>query len=442
MKHMMLWLLALMLLCACQPTPTTEYVVNKADRRAEQAIAASPDAAGSGRADFPDRWEETFDAHGASVTVSAAIEQKADGIYPVYRTARAWFTAEDAERIFSALLPSPVSYGTADATKAEVTEEFRQFLATVDAQRAGESPDDTVWSEEEIAWMTEAYIDEIAAAPDERTETPASDYSALQAGQPLRYTLSTGETAAMQWGASILYFSRGGDGVYTEPEYRSDARLGEPIASIWQDVALSRADAEAILWDALKAAQLTDFAIAEAYPANLTNFGRMTQAVATGWQFALHRDFGGYPAMQYTTPTDRFAYGESDPYNRPIGEESILVFVSEKGVQSLGYYNPKTVVGLESADVGLLPFDEVRRLVRNAFSAGMPGTGAEVYRIVLTTMTLRVRDSEEYRETPCWFLLFDTKHLSDELRQSPVLHHDALVLNAIDGSIVHPQYGY
>ena len=442
MKRLLSLLFALLsmalLLLGCVPTPKTEYIRNKEDGRTETALAERA----TDVTVFPDRWDETIETHAGTVTFAAAIEQKADGVYPVWRTKASSFAQDDAARILSALLPAPTSYGTGNPTKSELTEQFKSFLDGVDQQRAGEWYDDTFWSDEEVEALTQDYLEAIAAAPEDRAQTPASDYRTAAMSEPLRYVLSTGETAAVFWSATSIRCSIGGEGVYDEPQYASDLRLGEPTAAIWTEVTLSRDAAETMLWETLKSADLSDFAIVEAYPANLCNYGPITHAVATGWRFLLHRDFGGYPALRYTMPTDRFSYGESVEYNRPIEEECIEVFISADGVRSFSYCNPKTVVGLETAGATLLPFEDVHRLACSAFSVGLSAANAEVYRIVLTTVTLRIQDSDEYRETPCWYFFFDTRFLSDEMRNSPVLHHEALLLNALDGTPVHPQHGY
>ena len=372
----LLCILLLLSLPGCVATPSVEYVSQKNESRAAVALAASAAEA----VHFPDRWDETVETHAGKVTFCAAIEQKADGVYPVCRTEDAAFSQEDVTRILSALLPAPVSYGTGEPTKAELTERFRDFLLEVDRQRAGEWYDDTYWSDEEVESLTQTYLDEIAAAPDERVQTPVSNYRSVPMNEPIRYALSD---------------------------------MG-----------------------------LCGFATVEAYPANLTDFGPVTHSVATGWRFLLHRDCGGYPPLRCAAPTDRFSYGESAGYSRPIREESIEVFVAADGLKSFAYCGPKAVVGLEAANATLLPFDEVRRLACGAFSVGLAAADAEVYRIVLTTVTLRIKDSDQYRETPCWYFYFDTRQLSDEFRFSPVLHHEALLLNALDGTLVHPQSGY
>ena len=60
---------------------------------------------------------------------------------------------------------------------------------------------------------------------------------------------------------------------------------------------------------------------------------------------------------------------------------------------------------------------------------------------------MRIKDSDEYYEMPCWVLFFDgLLHMPEEARmkdrEDRGLTHDALLLNAIDGSIIHPDYGY
>ena len=65
MKHLsksaVLWLLiaVLFLLCACQPTPEREFVVNKGDGAAEEKIQATDagQATASVEQRFPDRWD-------------------------------------------------------------------------------------------------------------------------------------------------------------------------------------------------------------------------------------------------------------------------------------------------------------------------------------------------------------------------------------------------
>ena len=88
MKRLAVVLLAALVLLsavACQPTPEQEYVVNKKDSGAASKLEnESAEVRDAQR--VPDRWDEVYETDLMTLTFSAPIVQKDDGIYPVYRT--------------------------------------------------------------------------------------------------------------------------------------------------------------------------------------------------------------------------------------------------------------------------------------------------------------------------------------------------------------------
>ena len=131
-----------------------------------------------------------------------------------------------------------------------------------------------------------------------------------------------------------------------------------------------------------------------------------------------------------------------------------MIFIDENGLQSFSFYNRREIVGMPNANVELLPFEDIRRIAKSMFSAcirreliGDREAQIEVYRAILTVYPLRVRDSDEIYLMPCWVLLFDGLFGgSEEYRMSERTSrwstHDALILNAVDGTVVHTDYGY
>ena len=65
-----------------------------------------------------------------------------------------------------------------------------------------------------------------------------------------------------------------------------------------------------------------------------------------------------------------------------------------------------------------------------------------IYRLLLTTCTLRVKDSDDYYEMPCWVVFFTWNDGQADLIDNPQVMQEALIINAVDGSIVHGEYGY
>ena len=83
-------LLALLFLCACVPTPDTEYVVYRGDDAVEQKLSATaaPVEAKPAALPFPPSWREAaYDINDrVRIEIDAEIVQKRDGVYPVWRT--------------------------------------------------------------------------------------------------------------------------------------------------------------------------------------------------------------------------------------------------------------------------------------------------------------------------------------------------------------------
>ena len=58
MKRISVLLVLLLVLCACVPTPETEYVVNKADNTVEEKLNAASTENRDQKEIFPEHWTE------------------------------------------------------------------------------------------------------------------------------------------------------------------------------------------------------------------------------------------------------------------------------------------------------------------------------------------------------------------------------------------------
>ena len=476
-------------LLACVPTPDVEYVVNKGDGTLEQKLAASPvpvvtafvaaeeqtpepytaEAASTAAplSPFPARWdEETILPSERTLAVHTEIETKIDGIYPVYRTRGVDMDVQTGVEIMTRLLPPPISVEENTTTKRGWTEQFKQYLAEVDEQRAyiaggrtASDHDDTLWSDEEIDAQCQWYMEQIAAAPDANRREEVSDYAGLTMNSQNVYRLATGERVLTRLYGYSFSFVRGAlaESVYLYPEFLYE-QSRDPLHAeefkdypAWKPVTFDYNDAENVARETLDALGLYDFSIAEAEKVNLCDQrnGILGTAFAAGWSFQCRRTNNGYPLLPDTWEFDNiFQYGEGDEWavNKRIEDEIVSLFIDESGVRRFAWSNRKTVVGTENENVALLPFDEVQMRVRNAFGAGIrhaaPDTDEppiEVYRMALVTKTLRVKDSDDYYEMPCWCVCYDV--WNEERRDEPGRAPSCIFLNAVDGSVVHTVMG-
>ena len=504
MKRIICILLLSALFLACVPTPEEEFIVSKSDNLAEQKIlsaavteetvavekndseapSAAPllnDTAAPVKAQtFPTRWDEDTVPIREYVTLAihADVESRADGVYPVYKTRSGTLTSEDVAALANRLLRKPTEMSYLDAmTKEEWGRQLKEYVDTVAAWQewvdAGrpeiEGHDDTDFTPEEVEATTAWLMEQIRNAPEQIETKKVSDYSGYHINETVRYTLQDGGTAVISsnnkqaWSTyvQISNLCENAGYIYYAYQYEADRREGadadmKKSAALWQEPTLSREDAETIVYRELEKLGFSDFRIAFGEKAMLLDVGEniAPRRAASGWGFRLNRNYEGYPLIDVLyKPSDLLNYGDDDAFavNEPIREEKITVFVDENGIQSFAYSCPKEIVGKANANVELLPFEKIQRIVKNTMSVCYPleryqGSAdwqwkLEVYRMVLTTYTLHVRNSDEFYEMPCWVVLFDG-WFGQEERATQNVRMQSIVINAIDGTVVHEKQGY
>ncbi len=462
-------LLLLMTLTACQPTPEVKFVVNKGDNLVEEKLNDTTGQEEKTQT-FPNRWDEgpTQVNDRLTLTVQAEVTQKTDGIYPVYRTRTAGWAQADVVALLNKLLPAPTARMLLVDTKADWTQAYQEWLDDLSEQQAwlaagmpndGMNRDETMMSAEEIDRISKEYQQLISEAPDELESTPVSDFTGLElnAGTSI-YTLSDGTRASVNAFVSpdcteiSVCKNCGGSGyIYYRYTYERDKELGE--VKPFLTVKLSREQAEHTLQVELVRLGLSDFTVARAAPANLCLVSRSEQMrpLSAGWGFQLRRNDGGYPLSSVSFMDSRaLLCGDIDALivNRPIPDEVVEAFIDESGLRAIRFRNPKETVSLESKNVELLPFEQVKLRIKNALVAGIGPSKLDqpipctIYRLLLTTCTVRAKDSDDFYEMPCWVVFFTWNDVQAALVDNPQIMQEALILNAVDGSIVHTEYGY
>ena len=462
-------LLLLMTLTACQPTPEVKFVVNKGDNLVEEKLNDTTGQEEKTQT-FPNRWDEgpTQVNDRLTLTVQAEVTQKTDGIYPVYRTRTAGWAQADVVALLNKLLPAPTARMLLVDTKADWTQAYQEWLDDLSEQQAwlaagmpndGMNRDETMMSAEDIDRISKEYQQLISEAPDELESTPVSDFTGLElnAGTSI-YTLSDGTRASVSTyinhdftEITVCKDCSGSGYIYYQYTHERERELGE--VKPFLTVKLSRKQAEGTLQAELERLGVHNFTVARVAPANLCMMGRSEESrpLSAGWGFQLRRSNGGYPLSQVSFMDSRtLLYGDEDTFavNRPIPDEMIEAFIDEGGLRVLQILNPKEIVSLESENVELLPFEQIQMRIKNALVAGMGASGLDqpipctIYRLLLTTCTVRVKDSDDFYEMPCWVVFFTWNDVQAVNRDNPQIMQEALILNAVDGSIVYTEYGY
>lgn len=470
MKRMMAILLMLCMLTACLPTPGTEFVVNKGDKTVEQKLSTTYDK----EQHFPARWDEdAYDANEyLSISFKAEVLTKADGLYPVYRTRGAEITGEEATRWANTLLAKPESVSTLELTKADYQKALQRYVDQIEATKAwiaagrpddGIDRDEYIPSEEEMEETYRIYQENIDNAPAENETKPISDFTNLPQG-PRHYKLTDGTDANISvYGTNYVGIAKGcvaNPYVYYDYYYeeeKEDDTEDFPWPKLWQDVTMPLEDAEKLLTPALEKLGFSDYMPYRTVKANLmdSSEGGFARQVTKGWVFTLHRNPAGYPTVGVPyEPAQGMEYGgENTMANAYISPETLEIMIDETGVRYFGYSDKKEIVGVETKNVELIPWEEAQMRIRNALATcyrtdwlkeNNMKAKLEVYRILLTSYTVHIPNSKEYYEMPCWVVFFDEAHYgrTTREREDMGMMQEALFINAVDGSIVHTDWGY
>ena len=134
-------------------------------------------------------------------------------------------------------------------------------------------------------------------------------------------------------------------------------------------------------------------------------------------------------------------------YSAPWPKETIDIFVDECGVQRFYWHGLSKVSETVCQNVELLSFEEIQERIRRqleyrfVWMDNEPDllTSVDANRIVLGTALINIKDKpNEGLLVPCWYVLFEieTKYTASD---EPYIEKDAIVLNAIDGSVIEPR---
>lgn len=435
-KTPVLFLLILcFLLCACQPTPTEEAVVSHADSKLEQAVTAPAVQAYTYEA--PARWEEIYRPRNREVRFSASVEVPTAEQFPIVTIRRHRLTADDVIGFLQSLCTGEWIVRENEYSREELTADLKaasnMYLGEDD--KTGEPVYGA--NEEEmrrIQKLIEQAPVEDTCAPftADSVSFPINNVPVKDSGGTVWYL-----TAQSKESRSFLSLRRRRDtAVYPEQW------VLQPDSNVYRPNGLKNiriTEAEAIAkGDALIAALgLADYRVAE-----------VTKALEYQ-RYSLADRSEGYllryvPALDGTVPCFygmssnpsflQFTDGDAT-YAPPWKQEYAELYVTEEGVLSFAWTDPKEHVMTANENVKLLPFDEIQSRVKKLLEYGLgdfEGSPVLVKRIVLSTSVAQIKNQgDEAFFVPTWVFFLTTE-------QDEEIHSDlcVLLINAIDGTYI------
>lgn len=460
-------LAALLLLCACQPTPDSPIVVGKDQSAMIDQAREKPGYTTGETVDWrerlavPERYSVKLKSNGGRLTVDVDAEVIVpDAELPVVRVSPRRFSEEDARRIVTALLgddPKCIPLDGDNQTKAMYERQIIEWNYALDHwEDYGCSVWDMFDEKEEMEEALRALIEKAADAPETlETFAPVIEWTPMlwhtAAGQKdlgdasMNFlTLNADETRSM------LNITNGGDGTRSGIYYhRNIDGLADQLATIegqWKnELRITEDEAKSVAEAKLKEMGLDHLACAfskfvRCYRDDLIRDGAPYEP---GWMFVFTPSVNGVPL----TYSHRLGV-ENNAYSRYWGYERCLILVDENGVTILDYEDACTMDEVMAETAALLPFSEIAAIFEKMVLIVDNNADAfdfdQTYRITsirLGWVTVPEQNGEDGLTVPCWNFMGNiwSEEFPEVWKQTGMMQDGSfsyLTINAVDGSII------
>lgn len=459
MKRIWIVILSLaLLLCACQPTPETEVVVNKADGALENTIHSAPeesyaDTNGDGsnvtlrdalHAPETARLSVSGPVYGGTlhVEMDAAVHMPQVSKVPVMLVERLHPSAEQKQRIAETLTGETAFYETDPLGRdlwLNIAEQYRKLLKALETHPYGPNAD--------YDGLTAEYNEAIARALD--------TYNGGEPGtkQPWRGSWSD---------AHLSIFTADGASIWIDPDNEGTGSIrfvaSEAVLNA-NGIVIDADAARKLIEDALAVMGNSHYEIMNIRPADqgLRDQFKSASGVDDGSFLVTVRPvYEGIPVYDWNTyfGSDTAAQKAGISYSHPALKERIFAEIRYGQLASVTWFDPIEVLSVENENVPLLSFDEIMKIFEKQIFMNIYLDGTEntvvVTDVYFSYRCVPKRDSDQYYLLPVWdFVGYDTifgtgKGVSDTLyRGSGTIHKASLLtVNAIDGSILNEFLGY
>lgn len=428
---------------ACQPTPNAEAVVSRAEGTLEQAVRAIPEKPYHYEA--PAHWKETMTVRDHSVIINADVEVPETDEFPTYTLRNSHFERQICIDTLTAV------YGDAVKIREQLYsyDEVLTDLQNVEKGMVTGVDEDTG----ELIWQPfEGQEEDAAKLRQLLTELDANDTYVPFRAKNLDFPVIDRVVQFEDGQKAYIYCT---DNFFRIRRDRScniqlenwvlqgDATPGERSHAL-ENIQISEQDAIETGNQVIKRLGLDgNMALASSRKARATE-SYTYRVLGEGYLLTYVQNTTGAIPFDYRNYMDSNVLAftqKQDAYTEYLPQEWVEIFITENGVLSFAWGDPKEIVNTANSNVVLLPFDQIQQSIRNLITYGISGYeriadddfGALlISRITLGASIQQVPDQgDEAFLVPTWMVTLTTE--SDQKQNIDLA---VLMINALDGTYV------
>lgn len=428
----------MLLLLACQPTPDEEIVKNRLDGTLLSAVSAR--AAEPYQYEAPDRWTEEMEVRGQAVHIDASVEIGESMLHPVLTIQKKPFDPDTTVRLLKALFGEDLELREGGRSYDELLEDLmtaqRGCAVDYDEETGEIVYDPSQVNEDEINELKEL----LAKTSPYETYHALTEENLIFPGRGQVVRDADGNTWYLVCQAGCLSADRYRKGII-QPEswvMQDGGYFGEKPHAL-ENIQISEEDAIAAGSAFLNKLNRPDLVLADTERARMIQGGTF-ELFGEGYSLYYISGIEGIIPVDYAKKEDSwlFDFYKLNPetaYADKWPQEDLWLFVTEKGVLSVTWENPKEIVMTANENATLLPFSEIQKSIRQYLEYGLVGDKTDpvtISRIVLSMAIQRVpNQGNEAFLAPTW-IVYIRSSAEERLKATQAV----FLISALDGTYI------
>lgn len=436
-KYIFFISIVLLLFTGCQPTPEKQAVAGKTDL--ESIIEEQTDPGIKYK--YDKSWNENIKTSNdfLSININCNVEVPIDNGYRVERVAPIKFTEDQIQGFINYFAPDCRLYSE---PFKQTKEQLEALLVEVSK---GQEIDGKYIVTDETKESIEELKEQISHAPS-NIEKEYLDFDNINMNEivTIGAELQDGADAYIEisnmitgYDSDFLYSK--GNLLQTEDMLKTS---GETIGEVTVDKQEATEQAEKVIKDL----DIKGLSLVKVQKGLL--FDRFTTGIQNrGYCLRYMRENNGLKSIDIgdSVVIDR---NKMPDYCAPWSQETVDIFVDKDGVQRLNWSGQSKVIETVSENVKLLPFADIKDRIKKQLEYKYTGivddneTNINVENIAMGLALINEKDKPgEGLLLPCWYIFYkEVAELNyDNGTNHTEIYEDALVLNAIDGSVIEPR---
>jgi hypothetical protein len=436
-QYMFFISIVLLLFTACQPTPEKNAVAGKTDLESIIEEQTDPGI----KYQYDKYWSEDIktSVNSLSININCKVEVPINHGYRVERVVPVKFTEDQIHGFINYFAPDCKLY----------SEPFKQTKEQLEALLIEVSKGEKIDGKYIVTDTTKKNIEDLK---EQITKAPSNiekeylDFDNINMNEDVAIGVELQDGADAYIEIKNMITSYNSDFLYSKGNLLQTEDMLKTYGETIEELTINEQDATEQAEKVIKDLDIKGLSLVKVQKGLL--FDRFTTGIQNrGYCLKYMRENNGLKTIDIGDSA--VIYRDNMPdYCAPWSQETVDIFIDKDGVQRFLWSGQSEEIETISDNVKLLSFEDIKNRIKKQleykyiWKDDNRATNINVENITMGLALINVKDKPgEGLLLPCWYIFYNeaTELRNQNGTKSTKISEDALVLNAVDGSVIEPR---